>query len=101
MGAGTALVDEFPELLPATPTATGYDSATCSIGSDMESSNADGIIVCNDPNGIYFEVMHFASAADKDAYLERDWSGAPVIESWNIDGDDQGELYRSGDDEAT
>ena len=75
--------------------------ASCSIGSDLDSSNADGIIVCNDPNGVYFEVDHFASEADKDAYLERDWSGAPVIESWNIDGDDQGKLYRSADDEAT
>jgi serine/threonine protein kinase len=100
-GPVTALVDEFPELLPATPAATGYDSASCSIGSDLDSSNADGIIVCNDPNGVYFEVDHFASEADKDAYLDRDWSGAPVIESWNVDGVDQGKLYRSADDEAT
>ena len=99
-GPVTALVDEFPELLPATPTATGYDSASCSIGSDLDNSNADGIIACNDPNGVYFEVMHFPSEAEKDAYLERDWAGAPTIEPWNIDGVDKGTLYRSADDEA-
>ncbi len=99
-GPVTALVDAFPDLLPATPTATGYDSASCSIGSDLDNSNADAIIACNDPNGVYFEVDHFVSEADKDAYLERDWSGAPVIEPWNISGDEKGKLYRSADDEA-
>jgi hypothetical protein len=48
----------------------------------------------------YFEVDHFASETDKDAYLERDWAGAPVIEMWNVDGNEQGKLYRSADDEA-
>lgn len=100
-GPVTALVDEFPDLLPATPTATGYDSASCSIGSDLDSSNADGIVACNDPNGVYFEVDHFSSADEKDAYLQRTWSGAPVIEPWNIDGVDKGKLYRSADGEAT
>jgi len=42
----------------------------------------------------------FPAAADKDAYLQRDWSNAPVQVTWNIDGVDKGKLYRSADDEA-
>ena len=39
------------------------------MSSDTENSKADGIISCTDPDGVYFEVMHFPSKADKDAYL--------------------------------
>jgi len=94
------VVDDFPDLLPATPSDTGYGDSTCSIASDTEDSKADGIISCTDPDGVYFEVMHFPAAADKDAYLQRDWSNAPVQVTWNIDGVDKGKLYRSADDEA-
>ncbi len=100
-GAAAPVVDEFPDLLPATPTTTGYGGSTCSIASDTENSKADEIISCTDPTGVYFEVMHFPSEADKDAYLQRDWANSPKIEPWNIDGTDKGKLYRSADDEAT
>ena len=99
-GRSPFVVDDFPKLLPTSPSDTGYDDSTCSIASDTEDSKADGIISCTDPNGVYFEVMHFPAAADKDAYLQRDWSNAPVQVTWNIDGVDKGKLYRSADDEA-
>ena len=95
------LVDDFPEMLPATPSGTGYDGASCSVASDTEDSKADGIISCTDPNGVYFEVMHFPTVADKDAYIERDWASSPKIEPWNVDGDVMGKLYRSADEEAS
>jgi serine/threonine protein kinase len=94
------LYEQFPTLLPATPTDTGYDDLSCSKKSDNEGSKAVAIIYCNDPNGIYLDVMQFASSADKDAYLEDKWSGAPVIKTWTIDDVEAGDLYRSADDEA-
>jgi len=99
-GAAAIAVDEFPDLLPATPTEKGYGDATCSIASDTEDSKADAIISCTDPQGVYFEVMHFPSEADKDAYLKRDWANSPTIVNWNIDGVEKGMIYRSTDDEA-
>ena len=99
-GPAAIAVDEFPDLLPATPTEKGYGDATCSIASDTEDSKADAIISCTDPQGVYFEVMHFPSEADKDAYIERDWANSPTIVNWNIDGEDKGMIYRSSDDEA-
>ncbi len=100
-GAAAIAVDEFPDLLPVTPADKGYGDATCSIASDTEQSKADAIVSCTDPNGVYFEVMHFPSEAEKDTYLERDWANSPKIVSWNIDGVDKGELYRAADDEAS
>ncbi len=100
-GPAAIAVDEFPDLLPATPADKGFGDATCSIASDTEKSNADAIVSCTDPQDVYFEVMHFPSVEDKDAYLKRDWANSPKIVNWNIDGVDQGELYRSADDEAS
>ncbi len=100
-GPAAITVDEFPDLLPATPSDKGFGDATCSIASDTEKSNADAIVSCTDPQDVYFEVMHFPSVEEKDAYLERDWANSPKIVSWNIDGVDQGQLYRSADDEAS
>ena len=94
------IVDEFPGLLPPTPTDKGYGDATCSISSDTEGSGADHLIGCTDPNGVYFEVMHFPDVETKDTYLQERWSDA-VIEPWTTDGVEQGQLYRSADDEAT
>jgi len=94
------VVDSFPDLLPKTPSDTGYGDSQCSIASDTENSKADGIISCTDPNGVYYEVMHFPTEADKEAYLTRDWANSPKIVSWNVDGVDKGKLYRSADDEA-
>jgi serine/threonine protein kinase len=99
-GPAAIAVDEFPELLPATPADKGYGDATCSIASDTENSKADAIISCTDPQGVYFEVMHFPTEGDKDAYLKRDWSNSPKIVGWNVDGVEKGTLYRSADDEA-
>jgi serine/threonine protein kinase len=99
-GAVAFVVDDFPELLPKAPSETGYDGASCSVSSDTEDSKADGIIACSDPDGVYFEVMHFPTEADKDAYVQRDWADSPTVVTWNIDGVDKGMLYRSADDEA-
>ena len=60
----------------------------------------DGLVSCIDPAGRYWEVMHFPDTATRDAYLQRDWSGA-VQEPWSVDDAAQGTLYRSADDEAT
>ena len=100
-GQSALLVKQFETLLPATPTDKGFDSLSCSQSSDTEGSKATAVVVCNDPNGIYLDVMSFATTADKDAYLQERWSEAPVIETWTISDNEAGELYRSADDEAS
>jgi hypothetical protein len=99
-GNAAFVVDDFPDLLPATPTDKGYADATCSITSDTENSGVDAIINCTDPQGVYFEVMHFPTEDVKNAYLKRDYGNVAVTKPWEVDGVEKGTLYRTADDEA-
>jgi hypothetical protein len=99
-GNAAFVVDDFPDLLPATPTDKGYADATCSITSDTENSGVDAIIDCTDPQGVFFEVMHFPTEDVKNAYLERDYGNVAVTKPWEVDGVEKGTLYRTADDEA-
>jgi len=99
-GNAAFVVDDFPDLLPATPSDKGYADASCSITSDTENSGVDAIINCTDPQGVYFEVMHFPSEDVKNAYLERDYGNVAVTKPWEVDGVEKGTLYRTADDEA-
>jgi hypothetical protein len=99
-GAAANLVAEFPNLLPATPSDKGYDDATCSVSSDTFNSKADAIVSCTDPKNVYFQVMHFASVEDKDAYIQRDYANSANVITWTRDDVDAGERYGSADDEA-
>jgi hypothetical protein len=98
-GAAANIVADFPDLLPATPADKGYDDATCSVASDTFDSKADAIISCTDPNNVYFQVMHFASEDDKDAYVQRDFANYAHI-TWTRDEVDAGQRYGSADDET-
>jgi len=99
-GDAAFIVDDFPDLLPATPTDKGYADASCSITSDTENSGVDAIINCTDPQGVYFEVMHFPTEEIKNAYLKRDYGNVAVTKPWEVDGVEKGTLYRTADDEA-
>ena len=99
-GDAAFIVDDFPDLLPATPTDKGYADASCSITSDTESCGVDAIINCTDPQGVYFEVMHFPTEDVKNAYLKRDYGSVAVTKPWEVDGVEKGTLYRTADDEA-
>jgi len=99
-GNAAFVVDDFPDLLPATPTDKGYADASCSITSDTENSGVDAIINCTDPQGVYFEVMHFPTEDVKNAYLKRDYGDVAVTKPWDVDGVEKGTLYRTADDEA-
>ncbi len=92
-GAAAIVVDEFPTCC-RDPDRDGIRRRHLLDRQRHLNSKADGSSPATIRNGVYFEVMHFASEADKDAYLERDWADAPTIVTWNIDGVDKGKLYR-------
>ena len=89
-----------PRPVAADPDRQGLRRRHLSISSDTEGAGVDHLIGCTDPNGVYFEVMHFPDARRR----TRTCSGTgatPGHRAVDPDGVEQGQLYRSADDEAT
>lgn len=90
------IVTAFPELLPADPRKQSYEQSTCGVETSPADTHTDGVAVCDYPNGIHLELLHYPDAqalADRVAETAAE-SVAPV--SWGYTGDvEGGTLYKS------
>lgn len=89
------MVDAFSELLPSSPDGTGFNGMSCASSIPADSIGADGLIVCDDPNGVHLEVVHFASEEAKKSFL--DTKTYDVTTPWDEGAENLGNVYRSND----
>lgn len=90
------VVPVFSNLLPETPVEQAYQMSTCGVETAPADTHTDGVVVCDYPNGIHLELLHYP---DPGALQERvaevaEESIAPV--PWGYEGGvDGGTLYES------
>ena len=69
-GAVQEIVDAFPELLPASPSSTGYHGASCEALPDPDADTGAEIgITCIDDDDVYVDVYGYNRASDIDDVL--------------------------------
>lgn len=69
-GPAQAIADAFPDLLPTSPSATGYHGASCETNtSPGEESGATVGIECKDTDAVEFAIYGFPTASGVDAAL--------------------------------
>jgi hypothetical protein len=87
-GEAQFVVDDFPSLLPASPTDEGWGGSSCAPTAFADDVHADVGITCSYDNGITAEVAHYPDIAARDArraeLAQGDAADSP--ESWGIDG---------------
>nr|MBA3251283.1 hypothetical protein [Geodermatophilaceae bacterium] len=106
-GALAEIVAAFPNLLPSNPTENGYEESVCGVGGVELDSLAEGIAVCDYPNGIHLELRLYADQAALGERTTQVASGSDGPTEWLYEADDgtqtQGGLVyesRDGEDPA-
>ena len=82
------IVAAFPNLLPANPLEQGYQMSTCGVETDADDIHTDGVAVCDYPNGIHLELLHYPSVEALQAREQEIATDAAAPETWQYRQDD-------------
>ncbi len=92
----TYIVDAFPNLLPADPTKQSYEKSTCGVEASPTDIHTDGVAVCDYPNGIHLELLHYPDDQALQARVAETATESIEPTSWGYEGNvDGGTLYES------
>jgi len=90
------IVAAFPELLPANPLEQSYQMSTCGVENSPADTHTDGVTVCDYPNGIHLELLHYPDAEALQARVAETTAESITPVSWGYEGGvDGGTLYES------
>ena len=91
------IVAAFPNLLPSDPAAEkGWEDSTCGVESAPGDTHADGVAVCDYPNGIHLDLLHYPTPEALQARVDEVAPDSITPVPWGYEGGvDGGTLYES------
>ncbi|MBA2390795.1 MAG: protein kinase [Geodermatophilaceae bacterium] len=82
------VVAAFPNLLPANPLMPAYEMSTCGVETAPDDIHTDGVVVCDYPNGIHVELLHYPTPESLQARETEIAADAAPPEVWRYRQDD-------------